>query len=95
MAARLSKLGLVDELGALDAAIAAMAKQLNVESYTISVYPDKEQKWYAPLLQAGSDLKASLVRDELGEMASLYDTLRRVKGMSTLQCRMDFVDISL
>lgn len=89
------KLGLVDELGGLDAAIAAMAKQLNVESYTISVYPDKEQKWYAPLLQAGSDLKASLVRDELGEMASLYDTLRRVKGMSTLQCRMDFVDISL
>lgn len=89
------KLGLVDELGSLDAAIADMAKRLNVESYTVSVYPDQKQKWYAPLLEAGSDLKASIVRDELGEMASLYDTLQKVKGMSTLQCRMDFVEVSL
>lgn len=89
------KLGLVDKLGGLDTALADMAAQLNVESYTVTVYPDAKQKWYAPLLEAGADFKASLVRDELGEMASLYDTLRRVKGMSTLQCRMDFVDVSL
>lgn len=87
------RLGLVDELGSLSDAIAAMAKQLNVESYTLSTYPDIRQKWYAPLLEAGSELKASIVRDELGEMAPLYETLERVKTMSTLQCRMDFVDI--
>lgn len=89
------KLGLVDKLGGLDTALADMAAQLNVESYTVSVYPDEKQKWYAPLLEAGADFKASLVRDELGEMVSLYDTIRRIKGMSTLQCRMDFVEVSL
>lgn len=90
------KIGLVDELGGLDAAIAAMAKQLNVETYTISTYPNPEQKWYASLIEAaGTDIKASIIRNELGEMSSLYETLQRVKGMSTLQCRMDFVDVSL
>ena len=90
------RIGLVDELGGLDAAIAAMAKQLNVESYTISTYPNPKQKWYASIIEAaGSDIKAAIVRNELGEMSSLYETLERVKGMSTLQCRMDFVDVTL
>lgn len=37
------KLGLVDELGGLDAALADMAKRLNVETYTVSVYPDQAE----------------------------------------------------
>lgn len=89
------KLGLVDELGGLDAALADMAKRLNVESYTVSTFPNPKQKWYAPLIEAGNELKTSLVRDELGDMASLYDTINRIKGMSALQCRMDFVEVSL
>lgn len=90
------RIGLVDELGGLDATIAAMAKQLNVESYTISTYPNPKQKWYASIIEAaGTDIKAAIVRNELGEMSSLYETLQRVKGMSTLQCRMDFVDVTL
>ncbi|MDE7476220.1 MAG: signal peptide peptidase SppA [Duncaniella sp.] len=89
------RLGLVDELGGLNDAIAAMAAHLNVESYTISAYPDIRQKWYAPLLEAGSELKASFVRSELGEMAPVYETLERIRTMSTLQCRMDFVDVRL
>ena len=89
------KLGLVDELGGLDAAITAMAKELNVETYTISTYPNAKQEWYAAILEAGGELKASMVRDELGDMADLYDTIRRIKGMSTLQARMDFTQLSL
>lgn len=89
------RLGLVDELGGLDAAIAAMAKQLNVESYTISSYPVSKNKWYDMILEAGIDLKASLIRSELGEMAGLYETINRVKGMSVLQCRMDFTEVNL
>ncbi|MCM1077415.1 MAG: signal peptide peptidase SppA [Bacteroides sp.] len=89
------KLGLVDELGSLDDALAAMAAQLNVESYTVVSYPNVKDKWYAALLEASNQIKASMVRSELGEMASLYDTLNRIKGMSTLQCRMDFVEVSL
>ena len=47
------------------------------------------------ILEAGIDLKASLIRSELGEMAGLYETINRVKGMSVLQCRMDFTEVNL
>lgn len=63
------KIGLVDELGGLDAAIAGMAKELNVETWTIKEYPSVEVKWYDAILEAGADLKASVVREELGDMA--------------------------
>ncbi|MCM1356184.1 MAG: signal peptide peptidase SppA [Staphylococcus sp.] len=89
------RLGLVDELGGLDAAIAAMAANLNVETYTVRTYPDVKQEWYAALIEAGNNIKASIVRDELGEMSTLYETIQRVKGMSTMQCRMDFVEVEL
>lgn len=85
------KLGLVDELGGLDQAIAAMAKELNVETWTIKEYPSLETKWYDALLQAGSELKASVVRSELGDMAPLYDDINRVKKMSVIQARMELI----
>lgn len=88
------KLGLVDELGGLDEAIAAMAGELNVESYTISTYPALKTKWYEQLIEAaGTDIKASFVRSELGEAASLYETVRKIKDMSPLQCRMEFTEL--
>ncbi len=89
------KLGLVDQIGGLDVAIAEMAKELNVETYTIAEYPTLEMKWYDALVEAGIDVKADIVKSELGEYSDLYETLQRVKGMSTLQCRMDFVKVSL
>ncbi|MCM1522219.1 MAG: signal peptide peptidase SppA [Muribaculaceae bacterium] len=85
------RIGLVDELGGLDAAIAGMAKKLNVETWTIKEYPSQDVKWYDAILMAGSELKASMVRSELGDMAPVYDNINRVKNMSAIQARMEFV----
>lgn len=87
------KIGLVDELGTLDDAITAMAKELNVESWTIKEYPSREQKWYDLIFEAGSELKASWVESELGEMAPLYRRINAVKNMSVLQARMEIVEV--
>lgn len=89
------KIGLVDQLGGLDVAIAEMAKELNVETYTIEEYPTLEVKWYDALLEAGANAKAEFIKSELGEFSDLYETLEYVKGMSTLQTRMDFVKVTL
>ena len=89
------KLGLVDEIGGLDAAIQGMAKRLDATSWTVRNYPERKEKWYDLLVEAGADIKADIVRDELGEMASLYDTLNSIKGMSTLQARMEAMDVNL
>ncbi len=87
--------GLVDELGGLDAAIAGMAKQLNVETWTILEYPVVEPKWYDALISISADLKSAVISDELGEMRSIYDTLNEVRGISPVQARMGFFEINL
>ena len=89
------KLGLVDMLGGLDMAIAEMAKELNVETYTITEYPTLKPKWYDAIVEAGADIKAGIIKNELGECADIYETVNRIKGMSTLQCRMDYVTINM
>ncbi len=66
-----------------------------MDSYTIATYPELKPKWYDALIEAGAEIKAAMVRDELGEFNDLYETLNRVKGMSTLQCHMDYVEVSL
>lgn len=89
------KLGLVDEIGGLDAAIAGMANKLNVESWTICEFPEREIKWYDAIFEAGAELKASIVKSELGEAAPLYEAIERVKQMSVLQARMETVELRL
>lgn len=89
------KLGLVDEIGGLDAAVAGMAKELNVTTWTLRAYPEVKDKWYDLLLEAGIDVKARMVRDELGDMASFYDTVSRLKGMSPVQARMEIVKVEM
>ncbi len=87
--------GLVDELGGLDAAIAGMAKTLNVETWTIKEYPVLEPKWYDVIIEAGADLKASVIDEELGEMKSIYETLNTVKGLAPVQARMGFFEVNI
>lgn len=89
------KRGLVDELGGLDAAIAGMAKNLNVETWTILEYPVVEPKWYDALIEVSADIKAAVVSDELGDMKSVYDALNEVKGLAPVQTRMGFFEVKL
>lgn len=88
------KIGLVDKLGTLSDAISDMALELGAEgSYTIVEYPSVEFKWYDALLDATDQMKASVIRSELGAAAPAYQTLQRIKTMSTLQCHSGYIEI--
>jgi len=89
------KLGLVDEIGGLEDALAGMAKELNVTTWTLRTYPEVKDKWYDMLLEAGVDVKERMVRDELGETASFYDAVARIKGMSPVQARMEIMNVDM
>lgn len=89
------KLGLVDELGGLDDAVAGVAKQLKASTWTVRNYPERKNKWYDLLIESGTDIRARMVRSELGEMAPLYETVDRIKHMSVLQARMDEFELNL
>lgn len=84
------KIGLVDKLGNLDAAIEAAAKAAKLEEYSISKYPDAEP-WYASLLnETTSGYLDSQMREMLGEYYTTFSMLRNLKQRNPIQARIPF-----
>lgn len=89
-----SRIGLVDRLGGLDMALADMAAELDAaDNYKIKEYPDLKFKWWEEVLNMSSNMKASVVENELGQYAPLYRMARECGNLSALQCRMDYITI--
>ena len=87
--------GLVDKLGGLDMALADMAADLDAaDDYSVQEFPKLTTKWWEQALEMSkADMKSRMVINELGDAAPIYNTLRSLKDMDYLQCRMDFVTI--
>ncbi len=88
------KLGLVDEIGNLDDAIAAAAEMVELESYGVRKYP-KYKSDFERLMDDLGGMKVKvgeqLVKEELGE--DLYQTLKEIKGVTEqkgIQARMPY-----
>jgi len=88
------KLGLVDELGNLDDAIAAAAEMVELETYGIRKYP-KYKSDFEKLMEdfGGAKVKLGevLLKEELGDQ--LYQTLKEIKQMGTekgIQAKMPY-----
>lgn len=89
-----SQIGLVDKLGGLDMALTDMAAELDaIDNYTVKEYPDLKFKWWEEVLNMSSNMKASMVENELGQFAPLYRMARECGNLSALQCRMDYITI--
>jgi len=88
------KLGLVDDLGNLEDAIAAAAEMAELENFGIRKYP-RYRSDFEKLMDDLSGVKAkmgsSLIKEEIGEEA--YETLKVLKKMTTqqgIQARMPY-----
>ncbi|MDE6555683.1 MAG: signal peptide peptidase SppA [Duncaniella sp.] len=89
------RIGLVDELGGLEAAVADMAKRLSAETWQTVNYPEHSSKWYDILLEAGSDFKTRYTRSRLGELAPYYDQISILRSLSGVQARMPLEEVTL
>jgi protease-4 len=87
------KIGLVDKLGTLSQCIEDLAKDSNFDSYEIAEYPQPRGKWWEEMLKESSEIKASIIKSELGDALPYYQAINRVKKMSRIQCRMEDVVI--
>ena len=84
------KIGLVDELGNLDDAIAAAAKLANLEKYSVSRSP-KPQPWYSNFMDdASDDYMESRLRQLTGEYYPAIEFLMNLKDQSYIQARMPY-----
>jgi len=87
-------IGLVDEIGNLDAAIEAAAEMVNLENYGIRKYPKFKSDFERIIEDFGSAKLAigeTFLKEELGE--EVFQVLKEVKQLSTqkgIQTRMPF-----
>ena len=82
------KIGLVDEIGGLDEAIAYAAKQANLKDYKIKLYPD-EKSLGEQISESLSGAKQDMIKSEMGEeQYSIYRTLQSVSHFYGIQTRM-------
>ncbi len=86
------KLGLVDKLGNLDAAVKAAAKLAKLEDgkYSTSSYP-KPEPWFKTLLdEKKSGYLESQLRETLGEYYTTFSLLRNIQHQDYLQTRLPY-----
>ncbi|MFN8299587.1 MAG: signal peptide peptidase SppA [Chitinophagales bacterium] len=81
------KIGLVDEIGGLDEAIAYAAKKANVKDYRVKLYPE-EKTLGEQLREAFGDAKSDAIKEELGDDYEMYKTIKYLRQTRGTQMRM-------
>lgn len=75
------KMGLVDRLGGIDDAVNCAARMANVADIKIVAYP-KPKDPYQQLFKSLGGIRASMVKEELGEHYQLYQTIKELKALT-------------
>jgi protease-4 len=89
-------IGLVDEIGGLNQAIAAMAKKLKTDKYNYITYPQVKQTALEQIIAQSGNLDASLNIEglDINEARQCLQMLKRVQSVKGgLQARMEDVII--
>ena len=84
------KIGLVDELGNLDDAIAYAAKMIESKEYHTVSYPAEEDPFAMILNETKSDYMNNKIKELLGEGYSVYSFVRNVKSADNIQARTPY-----
>lgn len=87
------EIGLVDQLGGLEAAVSDIADELGFETYAIKEYPSTEIDFMKTLMKGKKTIKEKIIANELGDAYQYYEAISRLKGLEPLQCRMETVVI--
>jgi len=84
------EIGLVDQLGNLDDAIALAAEMSGLEAYSIKELPEAKSFMETLIENLNTQAKATMLKIRYGEAYHLYEYAERVKGMQGIQARMAF-----
>ena len=87
------RIGLVDKLGGLDTALADMARELGVKSWSVERYPKTEDDVLTALLMMSDRMEQSALERKLGDVADIYRTIESIRQYQGVQARMQPVVI--
>lgn len=85
------QIGLVDQLGSLDDAIAEAKKRAKIDEYTVLSYPAKSNMLENLMKEVNGDSYAEAVmRETLGEHYRFYRTLKQIDKHGNVQARLPY-----
>lgn len=84
------QIGLVDELGSLQDAVAALAKQMEYKKYEVVNYPNAKTDFWEMLSAFNSQMRVKALKEELGQAYPLYMQVKNIKDLDPLQARMEY-----
>lgn len=82
------RIGLVDQLGSLDDAVASLAKKMGYKDYQVITYPEHKANLWDMLATLSVQAKASALKEELGAYYPIYMELKRFENLEPIQARM-------
>lgn len=83
-------IGLVDEFGGLDEAIAEAAVMAKLEDYHVGEYPKMKDPFEEMFSGFGAGMKTKMLKKELGDTYMYFDYLKEVSEMEPIQARLPF-----
>jgi len=84
------RIGLVDEIGGLGAAIEAAAELAGLKEYAILSLPERKDPFTQILNKLTGEIPEALIEKELGESYIWYRHIKEAKEMKGVQARMPF-----
>lgn len=85
------KIGLVDELGSLEDAIADLADENGFTKYQVISYPDAKASFWDVILEFNTQMRVNSLKKELGIWYPAYEEMKRLDRLSPVQARMETV----
>lgn len=87
------ELGLVDEIGSIDDAIAYAAQLCEVDDYQIATYPAIKNSFDRLMEQLGSTTRLGIASRILGKDVEYLRALQMIENINPIQCRMEHITI--
>lgn len=88
------KIGLIDEIGGLNAAIKGAADLAGLDSYSVRELPVLEDPYTRILTQLTGEVKMNILKKELGESVRYFNMVQDIRDLTGIQARLPyFIDI--
>jgi len=84
------RIGLVDEIGGLNASVEAAAKLAGIDTWSVRELPVLEDPYTKILSQLTGEVRTRILNRELGEYKKYYDELQEIKDLSGIQARLPY-----
>ncbi len=84
------ELGLVDELGGIEDALAYAAEQAGIKDYRLKSFPEKKDPLKEFMKELTGESTSVLMKWKLGELYSAYQMIERLQESDRIQARVPF-----